>query len=102
MAIIVSGSTTSDAILIDWNQASLTIEFPSAFTGTYVTVYGSLDGTNYRPIYNDGIALTIPFVASSIHIISPFKTYGVNKFKLVSDAAELANRTFLTTCAKVV
>lgn len=102
MTIIASGATTSSAVVIDWNQASLTIQFPAAFDGTYVTVYGSIDGDNYYPIYNDGIALTIPYVASSIHIISPFKTYGLHNFKLVSQATETAERTILISCAKVV
>jgi len=102
MTIIASGATTSAAINVSPNQASLCVEFPSAMTGTEVAVYSTLDGTNYRQIYNDGIPLVITFVASTIHVIPPYKTYGLKSFKLVSNGAEAAEREIKISIAKVV
>jgi hypothetical protein len=88
MAFEFKGSDTSLALNIAPDQGALTIQFPAAMSGTAVDVLGSIDGTNYLPIYVDGVKLTIAFVASSIHCIRASSIFGVTSLKLKSTASE--------------
>ena len=91
---IPNGSTNSNEINLYYYNSGVAIELPAAMTGASIAIHGSLDGTNFKPIYNDGFALSIAFVASSIHVISPSKLFGVEKIRLVSSGAEGAERSF--------
>lgn len=91
---IPNGSTTSNEINLYNYNSGIAIELPSAFTGTSIAIHGSIDGTNFMPIYIDNVALSIAYVASSIHVISPSKLFGVERIKLVSGSSEGAERSF--------
>ena len=99
---IASGQTTSDELNIGGASSGVVIELPAAMTGTSIAIHGSVDGTNFSPIYNDGFALSITFVASSIQVISPSKMLGIDKIRLVSSGAEGATRSFNVTAQRAV
>ena len=91
---IPNGGTTSNEIpLLNYNSG-VVIELPAALTGTAIAIHGTIDGTNYYPIYNDNTALSITYVASTTHVLSPIKLFGISKIKLVSTGAEAPERTF--------
>lgn len=82
------GSATSLAVEVPNGKGAVAISFPAAMSGTSVAVHGSFDGTNFFPIYNDGVALSIAFVASSMHVIRPGSVFGIPYLRLVSTASE--------------
>lgn len=83
------GSATSLAVEVPNGKGAVAIRFPdSAMAGTAVDVHGSFDGTNFFPIYNDGVKLTIAIVASTMHVIRPSSLFGIPFLKLVSTASE--------------
>lgn len=89
---IAASATTSDSVRLSAQSGIHAILFPSAMTGTAVAVHGSFDGATFYPVYRDGVAYTITFVASSIHQIPPGALYGLTHFKLVSNGTEAAER----------
>lgn len=82
------GSATSLIVEIPNGKGAVAIRFPSAMAGTAVDVHGSFDGTNFFPIYNDGVKLTIAFIASTMHMIRPANIFGIPYLRLVSTASE--------------
>lgn len=82
------GSATSLAVEIPNGKGAVAVRFPAAMSGTAVAVHGSFDGSNFFPIYNDGVALSIAFTASTIHVIRPGALFGIPYLKLVSTASE--------------
>jgi len=101
MPTIPINQTSTEAFSINSDQANLCIEFPAQMTGTVLALHGTIDGTNYRAMYSEGVAITVPVVASTIHTISAVKTYGIKSFKLVSNASEVAARTLLVSVGRV-
>ena len=99
---ISNGGTTSTALAITDGAAGVSVILPAALTGTALAVHGSADGTNYYPIYLDGIALSITFVASSIQSITPRATIGLVGLKLVSNGTEGADRSIGFVVQRVV
>lgn len=92
---ITSGQTTSGALKVPSYLDFLVIEAPATLTGT-VTLEGSTDGgTTFKTMYSGGSAITI--AANGIHTISPV---GVDSVRLVSGAAEGANRAFLVRATR--
>lgn len=82
-------SATSQAVEVPNGKGAVAIQFPAAaMSGTAVAVHGSFDGTNYFPVYNDGVALTISITASTMHMIRPSSIFGIPHLKLVSTALE--------------
>jgi hypothetical protein len=88
MAFEFKASDTSAALNIAPDQGALTIQFPAVMSGTAVDVLGSIDGTNYLPIYVDGVKLTIPFIASSLQCVRAAAIFGITSLKLKSTASE--------------
>lgn len=99
---IAASGTTSDAVKLSAQSAVHAILFPAALTGTAVAVHGSFDGVTFYPIYRDGVAYTITFVASSLHQISPSALYGLTHFKLVSNGTEAAERKITISQERVI
>ncbi len=102
MVTIPNGGTTSNEFMIDPNQGSIVIQFPAAMTGTSVALYGCIDGVNFLPIYVDGIQVSAPKVNSSLAVFRPATMFGITRFKLVSTAAEAADRVINVTQGRVV
>jgi hypothetical protein len=98
---IANAATTSDSLSVRGSSSGVCIELPSAMTGTTIAIHGSIDGTNFKPIYNDGVLLSLTYVASSIHVLSPTKLYGIEMIRLVSGSSEGAARTFNVTALRV-
>lgn len=101
MVIIPNGGTTSNEFKIDPNQGNIVIQFPAAMTGTAVALYGCIDGTNFLPIYVDGVQVSAPKVNSSLAVFRAPLAYGITRFKLVSNAIEGAARGIYVTQGKV-
>lgn len=99
---IAASGSTSGSIQIDENQALTAILFPAAMTGTAVDVHGSNDNVTFAPIYNDGVKLTVTFVASSWHQIAPAKTFGFRWFKVVSNGTEASAATIKGNATRVL
>lgn len=99
---IALNGTVSSAVLIGKGRALVALEFPSAMTGTKVTLKGSIDGTNYRSIYMDNTLQEVTFTASTVRSINPRVTYGLHSVKVESDATELAARTILAIADRAV
>lgn len=91
---IPNGTATSNDIPLYNYNSGVAIELPAALTGTALAIHGSIDGTNFKPIYNDNGALSITYTASTIHVISPVKLFGVERIRLVSTGNEGAERSF--------
>lgn len=86
------GSATSESVEITNGKGAVAICFPAAaMAGTAVAVHGSFDGTNFFPIYNDGVALSIAIIASTMHVIRPGSVFGIPFLRLVSTASETAS-----------
>jgi len=83
---IASGATESNVLNLGCKPL-VGIGFPSAFTGTKVTVQGSGDGVNFFSI------LDLTFSASTGYSIDPVIMCPWSYVKLVSDASEAAERT---------
>lgn len=88
MAFEFKASATSLAVQVPNGSGAVAIRFPAAMAGTAVDVHGSFDGTNFFPIYNDGVKLTITFIASTMHVIRPGNIFGIPHLRLVSTASE--------------
>lgn len=85
---IADTETDSAAMPVPERGRHLIIETPAALTGT-VTLYGTLDGTTFKPVFSGGAAVTLE--ANALHTVSPVE---VNAIKLVSGSAEAADRVF--------
>lgn len=93
-ATIANGATISDAQ--DVGQARLArLSMPAAFTGTAISfLVLAADGITYNALTNDaGVAYSITVAASKEVIVDMSKMFGVQQFKLVSNAAEGAARS---------
>ena len=89
MPFLFTASATSSAIEVQNGSGAVAIRFPAAaMAGTAVAVHGSFDGTNFFPIYNDGVALSIAIIASTMHVIRPGSIFGIPFIRLVSTAVE--------------
>lgn len=106
---IANGQTVSDAKRIVRSQSSLqwpwlkttlvSLQMPTAWTAADITFQGSLDDTNYYPLYKlDGTAYkaTGP-VASSIVLFPAIDLAGVPFLKLVSSVAQGGARVLIAS-----
>lgn len=92
---IASGSSTSARIdLKDWKLAA--IVFPSAFTGTSVTISTSADTTsaNFKVVQYDGSDLSVTVALNKLCGIPPSKANQLLRYiKIISNGTEAAQRT---------
>lgn len=100
--VIASGQTTSNALNTTDECPGLALQMPATAVGTSFAVHGLISGSTYAQIYNDGVALSVPFSANSVHVISPIKLLGVRSFKLVSNATETNGAVVAAKFAKVM
>jgi hypothetical protein len=92
-ATIANGATTSDAVDCGQNRAAR-LSMPAAFTGTSLGVQVlASDGSTYQTLYDDsGVAYAITVAAGREVILNMIDFLGIQSFKLVSNAAEGAER----------
>lgn len=92
-ATILNGQTVSNEVDVGQNRA-VRLSMPAAFTGTALGVQTlAADGATYQPLYNpDGTAYTITVAAAREVLLQLSDILSVQKFKLVSNAAEGADR----------
>lgn len=92
-ATILNAATESDVVDCGLNRPCR-LSIPAAFTGTAITfnVLAS-DGVTYQPLYNPGGTAYSITVAAGREVILPQADFaGVEIFKMVSNAAEAADR----------
>lgn len=70
---IAAGQTSSNSLDTTEACPGLAVQLPATAVGTSFAVHGLVSGSTYAQIYNDGVALSIPFTANSVHVISPVK-----------------------------
>ena len=99
---IAAGQTTSNSLETTDACPGLALQLPATAVGTSFAVHGLISGSTYAQIYNDGVALSVPFSANSVHVISPTKLLGVRSFKLVSNAMETSGAVIAAKFAKVM
>lgn len=93
--IIANGGTKSVAIE-NPRMALVGVITPAAMTGTSFSFEVSPDGSTYYPVYlEDGTLYSVPAAAGRYFQLSPGNTCGFQWVKLVSNAAEGAERTFI-------
>lgn len=90
--VISSGQTVSAAIDLGVYRA-VGLSMPSAFTGTTLKFQSSFDGTNFLPVYKDGVEVSETVGTSRRVVLDPAKFYGIRYLRLVSNQAELADRS---------
>lgn len=99
---IANGAATSTALALGQTASAVVIEFPAAFTGATVAIHGTVDGTNYKPVYYAGAALSVTVTVSTIHVLPAEKLLGLSSIKLVSASNEAAARSILATNSAAV
>lgn len=92
--VIANGAVLSSACECGFARLAR-ISMPAAFTGTAMGVHVlSDDGVTYRVLYNsDGSAYGITCAAGREIIVNLVDFLGIQSFKLLSNAAEGAERT---------
>jgi hypothetical protein len=91
--VIDNGQTTSNAIFIG-NESLAGLEFPAVLTGANVSFTGCATETGtYKTVEYEGTDISFAVAASRILTFNPAKFFGVMWLKVVSDAAEGAERT---------
>lgn len=98
---LANGATTSDALPM--TGVSLGgIEIPTSFTGTSVSFQVSIDGTNYRGLYDkNGNLVSIPTATKpGVYALDPTIFYPFRSVKIVSSGTEAAARVI--NCALVL
>lgn len=92
---IANGDTDSEAF--DCGGVTLkTIIMPSAFTGTEITFKISPDGVTYYDYYNiDNVKASITCSAGRAYGLGAIDFYSIKFLKIISNAAEAADRDFI-------
>lgn len=93
---IASGQTASSAIFVGDSQLG-GYKLPAAFTGTTITVHGSMDGgATYEAIRTvAGAAIAAVTVSTGQQFPLPVEAFNYSHIKLVSGSAEGADRSIL-------
>lgn len=94
-ATILNGGTTTDAILL-YGCTAVKFLIPAAFTGTTITINGSIDGgVTYNPLYNSsGSQISYTVTTGGLYALNPLDLVGCDAIKLVA-SAQAAQRTIL-------
>lgn len=91
-ATIASGQTVGAAFYVG-AKVPVALVMPAAFTGANISFQGSHDGSSYQAIYNGGADYSVPVAASKNVVLNASVFAGFPFLKLVSDAAEGADRS---------
>ena len=96
IATIASGQTTSGEIACGGFDLC-GIQMPAALTGTQISFVVSSDGVTFQPLHSSisGTLLTYTVVQGTFSAIDPKDFFGVNYFKIVSNASEAAARSLV-------
>lgn len=91
---IAAGQTTSSIVDLD-HYTLVGVKFPSAMTGTSLTVLTSNDtsAASFKQAMYDGSAVTITVTADKYNQLVPSQVWGLLRYiKLVSSSAEASQR----------
>ncbi len=97
-AVIANAGTDSNAIACGFARAA-SLTMPAAWTAATLGVKVSTDGgTTYNTLYtSDGVAYEITAQANSEILLNVVEFLGITDFKLISSAAQGAERTIRVT-----
>lgn len=95
-AAVIAGSTTASGALKTGGMSLVGCQMPSAFTGTSISfqVATSLTGA-YQALINAGGTVSYSTAASKYIAINPVDFYGVQFFKIISNASEGSSRSLV-------
>lgn len=96
---IPASSATSNSYELNGTHL-IGIIFPATFTGTKLTMQGSIDGTNFYEIYgsDSGTAKEVKVSANKMVVIENNFDNPFNFIKLVSNSNESAERVLKIIC----
>lgn len=95
--------STSKSLAVDLKgRKLLAILLPAAFTGSNVSLEGSLDGgATFFPVHVDGALYSEDITVSTIAIMQPEITIALDIIKVVSDGTEAAERAISLVTAPI-
>lgn len=93
-ATIASGQTVG-AVFYVGAKVPVALRVPAAITGANVSFQGSQDNFTFQEIYLGGAVYSVPVTASKDSVLNPAPFAAYPFLKLVSDAAEGADRSFV-------
>jgi len=94
-AVIPLGADTSAAVILSATKVLVGIITPAALTGANISLEQSVDdGATWLPVYNCGSAYSVAIGTSRYIALNREVLYGIRLIRLVSDATEVAARTF--------
>ena len=96
-----NGDTLSSSADLKGNLL-FTIEVPSSFDGTEITIYTSRDGSNFKPVYNsDNEILKVTVTAGRKYYLIPANYYWIDRYiKIESNSAASGADKFYITKGK--
>jgi hypothetical protein len=92
-AVIANDETKSSAVETGVDASVVAIVTPSSLTGTSFTFEGSVDGSTYVPLYNEGTSYSVDVGTSRYVALDPAVLCGLQFIKIVSGSSEAAERT---------
>lgn len=96
-----NGDTLSSSADLKGNLL-FTIEVPSSFDGTEITIYTSRNSSNFKPVYNsDNEILKVTVTAGRKYYLTPANYYWVDRYiKIESNSAASGADKFYITKGK--
>jgi len=91
--VIASSGTVSTTLTLEGNRILLGLITPAALTGTAFTFKGSIDGTNFYNLYNEGTSYSVNVSTDRFVALDRETMDGVRYVQVVSGSAEGASRT---------
>lgn len=98
---IANGQTVSSELRTGYRTSVVAIITPAALTGTAVTFQGSVDGSTFVPVYNEGTQYSVNVGTSRYVALNNALLGGVQSIKVVSGSAEAAERTIQVVLKEV-
>ena len=90
---ILNGATKSAELRTGYRTSVVAVVTPSALTGSAFTFEGSLDGTTFVPVYNEGTQYSVNVGTSRYVALNAAVFQGLQSIKIVSGTQEGADRT---------
>jgi hypothetical protein len=90
---IAQSDTKSAEIRSGYRTSIVALITPAALTGTAFTFEGSVDGTTFVPVYNEGTQYSVNVGTSRYVALNNSVLGGLQSIKIVSGSSEAAART---------
>lgn len=90
---IANSATVSSTLSLQGSRILLGLITPAALTGTTFTFKGSIDGTNFYNLYNEGTAYSVTVAVDRFIALDRETFDGVRYVQVVSGSVEGASRS---------